>query len=60
MSKLQMLLDRYAGTRSAAPVARGVRVAYNMECGCAGNFGKDCSDPRDCDCDCVYDDDDNY
>ena len=57
MSKLQMLLGRYAGTRSAAPVARGVRVMYNMECGAAGNFGKECSAPN-CDDDPVYNDDD--
>ena len=56
MSKLQMLLGRYAGTRSAAPVARGVRVAYNMECGGAGNFGNECGSSN-CD-DPVYNDDD--
>ncbi len=57
---LEILLKRYHGTNNVAPCARGIRAMNNMECGAAGNFGKDCRDPNDCDCDCVYNEDDNY
>ena len=54
---LESLLKRYRGTSRVAPCARGVYAMANMECGAAGNFGKECSSPSD-PSECVYNDDD--
>lgn len=53
MTKLDILLEKFMGTRKLAPLAVGAHGAVvMMECGAAGNFGSDCRDDNDCDCDC--------